>query len=126
MKAKFRNKTLDIKNMSKRKNEFYAEWNYYTIEIFKNDYHLSFIRKEYQKEYKYYVCVTNPMGSCIVDGSEFSTQSKCLQCAFDNIDLDLQELENMVSEKNQLIQEQGEEIRDNIEEAEYWLKNMSY
>ena len=126
MKVKFRKKTLDIENISKKKNEFYAEWNHYCIEIFKNEYHPNSMRKEYWKEYKYYVCVTNPMGSCIVDGNEFPTQSKCLQCAFDNIDLDLQELENMVSKKNQLIQEQGNEILDDIQEVEYWLKNMSY
>lgn len=78
------------------------------------------------EKHKYYVWVTNPMGSYIVDGSEFPTQPKCLQCVFDNIDLDLQRLENLVSEKGQLIQEQGDEILQDIEEVEYWLKDMSY
>lgn len=126
MKVKFRNKTLNIENISKKRNEFYAQWNYYSVEIFQNEYYPNFISKEYWKEHRYYVCVTNPMGSCIVDGSEFPTQSKCLQHAFDNIDLDLQELENLVSEKGQLIQEQGTEILEDIEEVEYWLKDMSY
>lgn len=126
MKVKFRKKILDIENVSKKKNEFYAEWNYYSIEIFQNEYLPNFMSKEYWKKHKYYVYVTNPMGSCIVDGNEFSTQSKCLQCAFDNIDLDLKELKSMVSEKEQLIQEEGNDILQDIQEAEYWLENMSY
>lgn len=124
--VRFRGKTLDIKNLLKKKNEFYTEWNYYTIEIFQNECYPNCISRERWKEYKYYVCVTNPMGSCIVDGPEFPTQSKCLQCAFDNIDLDLHELENMVSEKNQLFQDYEDEFRKNIQEAESWLKEMSY
>ena len=125
MRVKFRNKTLNISNQSDKKNEFYAEWNYYCIEIFQNDKNL-YSDKEYWKEHKYYVYVISPLGSCIVDGSEYSTQSKCLQCAFDNIDLDLKELENMVSEKTQLIEEYGEEIIYDIKEAEDWLDKMSY
>lgn len=82
--------------------------------------------REYWKEHKYYVCVTNPMGSCIVDGYESPTQSKCLQCAFDNINYDLHELENMVSEKSQLLQDYGNKFREDIEEIEYWLKEMKY
>lgn len=69
--------------------------------------------------------ICNPMGSCIVDGSEYPTQSKCLQCAFDNIDMDLREMENMVSEKSQLIQD-GDGTEDNIKEVEYWLSEMKY
>ena len=65
------------------------------------------------------------MGSCIVDGSEYPTQSKCLQCAFDNIDMDLREMENMVREKCQLI-ESGEETSEDIKEVEYWLGEMRY
>lgn len=87
MRAKFRGKTLDFKNLSKKKNEFYTEWNYYIIEIFQNEYHPHFMSREHWKEHKYYVCVTNPLGLRIVDGSEFPTQSKCLQCAFDNLQL---------------------------------------
>lgn len=125
MKVKFRKRTLDIKNLLKKKNGFYTEWNYYTIEIFQNEYHPNFMSREYWKEHKYYLCVSNPMGSCIVDGSEFPTQSKCLQYAFDNIDLDLHELEHMVNKKNQLIQD-GDEFLEDIEETEHWLKEMNY
>ena len=125
MRVKFRGKTLNISNQSDKKNEFYAEWNYYCIEIFQNDKNL-YLDKDYWKEHRYYVCVTSPLGSCIVDGNEYSTQSKCLQCAFDNIDFDLKELENMVSEKSQLIEEYGDEIIYDIKEAEDWLDIMSY
>ena len=125
MRAKFRGKTLNISNQSSNKNEFCAEWNYYCIEIFQNAKKL-YSDKEFWKEHKYYVCVTSPLGSHIVDGREYSTQSKCLQCAFDNIDLDLRELENMVSEKEQLIEEYGKEAIYDIKEAKDWLNKISY
>lgn len=124
MRVKFREKFLNIENQSDKRNEFYAEWNYYIIEIFENDKRNYSDRKRW-KEHRYYVCVSNPMGSCIVDGSEYSTQSKCLQCAFDNIDMNLREMENMVSEKCQLI-ESGEETNEDIKEVEYWLSEMRY
>ena len=38
MRVKFRGKTLDVKNESKKRNEFYSKWNYYDIEIFQNEY----------------------------------------------------------------------------------------
>lgn len=124
MRVKFREKFLNIENQSDKRNEFYAEWNYFIIEIFENDKR-NYSDRERWKEHRYYVCVSNPMGSCIVDGSEYSTQVKCLQCAFDNIDIDLREMENMVSEKCQLI-ESGEETNENIKEVEYWLSEMRY
>lgn len=71
---KFRNKTLNIANQSKKNNEFYAEWNYYVIEIFQNDKGF-YANKERYQEYRYYVCVSNPMGCYIVDGIEYPTQS---------------------------------------------------
>ena len=124
MRVKFREKTLNIENLSNKNSEFYAEWNYFVIEIFQNDKR-NYSDREKWKEHKYYVCVSNPMGSCIVDGSEYPTQSKCLQCAFDNIDMDLREMENMVTEKCQLI-ESGEETNEDIKEVEYWLSEMRY
>lgn len=124
MRVKFREKFLNIENQSDKINEFYAEWNYFVIEIFQNDKR-NYSDREKWKEHKYYVCVSNPMGSCIVDGSEYPTQSKCLQCAFDNIDMDLREMENMVTEKCQLI-ESGEETNEDIKEVEYWLSEMRY
>lgn len=124
MRVRFRERTLNIKNQSNKKNEFYAEWNYFIIEIFQNDRRF-YVDKERYKEHRYYVCVSNPMGCCIVDGSEYSTQSKCLQCAFDNIDSDLREMEFMVSKRNELI-EDGEETKEDIEETEYWLRKMQY
>jgi len=124
MRVKFREKFLNIENQSDKINEFYAEWNYFVIEIFQNDKR-NYADRERWKEHRYYVCVSNPMGSCIVDGSEYPTQSKCLQCVFDNIDMDLREMENMVSEKCQLI-ESGEETNEDIKEVEYWLSEMRY
>lgn len=124
MRVKFREKILNIVNQSNKNNEFYAEWNYFIIEIFQNDKR-NYIDKERWKQHRFYVCVSNPMGSCIVDGSEYPTQSKCLQCAFDNIDMDLSEMENIVSEKCQLI-ESGEETNEDIKELEYWLSEMMY
>lgn len=124
MRVKFREKTLNIENLSNKNNEFYSEWNHFVIEIFENDKR-DYVDRERWKEHRYYVCVSNPMGSCIVDGSEYPTQSKCLQCAFDNIDMDLREMENMVSEKCQLI-ESGEETNEDIKEVEYWLSEMRY
>lgn len=44
---------------------------------------------------------------------------------FDNIDMDLREMENMVTEKCQLI-ESGEETNEDIKEVEYWLGEMRY
>ena len=43
MRAKFRGNTLDIDNQTNKSNEFYGEWNFYTIEILQNSkdiYHL--------------------------------------------------------------------------------------
>lgn len=124
MRVKFREKFLNIENQADKINEFYAEWNYFVIKIFQNDKR-NYADRERWKEHKYYVCVSNPMGSCIVDGSEYPTQSKCLQCAFDNIDMDLREMENMVNEKCQLI-ESGEETNEDIKEVEYWISEMRY
>ena len=124
MRVKFRKRTLNIENQSNKSNEFYAEWNYYIIEVFQNDRNM-YVDKDIWKEHRYYVCVTNPMGSCIEDGSEYSTRSKCLQSAFDSIDANLIEMENLVSEKNQLIMD-GEETKEDIAEVEYWLSNMKY
>lgn len=124
MRVKFREKTLNIENLSNKNSEFYAEWNYFTIEIFQNDKR-NYADRERWKDHRYYVCVSSPMGSYIVDGSEYPTQLKCLQCAFDNIDIALREMENMVSEKCQLI-ESGEETNEDIKEVEYWLSEMRY
>ena len=111
MRTKFRSKTLNIDNKSNKSNEFYGEWNFYTIEIFQNSKDDFYRKRELWKEHRYYVCVTNPLGNCIVDGYEASTQSKCLQEAFDNIDIDLRDLENISNED---------------EEVEYWLSQMMY
>ncbi len=126
MRTKFRNRTLNIINHSLKKNEFYGEWNYYIIEIFENDKTDYRGRVQYWKDHRFYVVVQNPMGGCIVDGSEASTQSKCLQIAFDNIDLDLSEMESMVANKSNLIDEYGQEIAEEIDEVEYWLNKMKY
>lgn len=120
MRVKFRGKTLDIKNESKKRNEFYSKWNYYDIEIFQNKYPKVGGDREYWKAHRFYVCVSCPMGSTIVDGSEALTQTKCLQIAFDNIDFDLKEKEDTVINKTQY------DDAEWIEEIEYWLKEMNY
>lgn len=121
MRAKFRGKTLNITNLSTKKNEFYTQWNYFTIEIFENDKTDYRGRMQYWKEHRFYVVVQNPMGGCIVDGAEASTQSKCLQIAFNNIDSDLFDIESMVANKSNLIDEYGQEMEDEIREVEDWL-----
>lgn len=120
MRVKFRGKTLDIKNESNKRNEFYSKWNHYDVEIFQNAYSRVGDNGEYWKSHRFYVCVSCPMGSTIVDGSEAPTQTKCLQIAFDNIDLDLKEKENAVKNKTQY------DDADWIEEIEYWLGEMNY
>ncbi|RFZ78289.1 hypothetical protein DS742_14345 [Lacrimispora amygdalina] len=120
MRVKFRGKTLNIKNNSKKRNEFCANWNHYDIEVFENDYRNVGDHGEYWKAHRFYVCATEPMGSTIVDGSEAPTQTKCLQIAFDNIDFDLKEKEEVVNQKTQY------DDSDWVDEIEYWLKEMSY
>lgn len=126
MRAKFRGKTLNINNLSAKSNEFYTEWNYYTIEIFKTNKNDYYCHKEYYKENKFYVMVTTPWGGLIVDGSTAPTQSKCLQIAFDNIDCDIIDKECMVANKAAMIDEYGKEIENDIDEIEYWLNQMKY
>lgn len=122
MRVKFRGKTLDIKNESKKRNEFYSKWNHYDIEIFQNKYHSFDDHGEYWKAHRFYAVVSCPMGSTIVDGSEAPTQTECLQIAFDNIDIDLKEKEDVIKNKAQY---DNEEINW-VEEIEYWLNEMSY
>lgn len=119
MRVKFRGKTIDISNQSSKKNEFFSEWNYFTINILENDKMYYRGKMQYWKEHRYYVIVQNPMGSCIVDGAEASTQSKCLQIAFDNIDSDLLDMESMVTNKD------AQEMED-VKEVEDWLSRMKY
>jgi len=61
------------------------------------------------------------MGSAIVDGSEAPTQTKCLQIAFDNIDFDLKEKEDVVKKRLNMTTLTG-----GGEEIENWLVEMSY
>lgn len=126
MRTKFRGRTLDIINHSLETNEFYGEWNHFIIEIFENDKTDYRGRMKYWKDHRFYVVVQNPMGGCIVDGAEASTQSKCLQIAFDNIDSDLFEMESVVANKSNLIDEYGQEMEDDIREVEDWLNQMKY
>lgn len=126
MRTKFRGRTLNIINHSIKKNEFYGEWNYFIINILENDRTDYRGRMQYWKDHRFYVVVQNPMGGCIVDGAEASTQSKCLQIAFDNIDSDLFEMESMVANKSNLIDEYGKEMEYEIREVEDWLGQMKY
>lgn len=120
MRVKFRGKTLNIEDKSKKRNEFYSNWNNYDIEIFQNEYPKIGDHGEYWKAHRFYVVVSCPIGSTIVDGSEAPTQAKCLQIAFDNIDFDLKEKEDAVKNKTRYDEAEW------IEEIEYWLGEMNY
>jgi hypothetical protein len=95
MKVKFKGKTLDIKNESSKKSEFYANWNGYTIEVNKYDIHY-FDNGSQKIKYEGY-CV-NPLGSCICDCVTHNKISEAVQDCFDNIALDIDDLKSTYDE----------------------------
>lgn len=92
MKVKWNGGTIDIPNQSTKKNEFYCNWNYYTILITKEK--LRSFTKDYG--YGWYIQLTNPTGGYDYDGyfknsndTYKGTISQALQDCFNNIDYPL-------------------------------------
>ena len=108
MKIKFRGKTLDIQNenIESPRKRFYTTWNYFEINISKCG--------------KYYESiVTSPLGDLLVIHSSYKTMKEAVQDAFDNIELDIIEKGNMLTERNQLLQDE-EITEEDLSEIEYW------
>ena len=108
MKIKFRGKTLDIQNenIESPRKRFYTTWNYFEINISKCG--------------KYYESiVTSPLGDLLVRHSSYKTMKEAVQDAFDNIELDIIEKGNMLTERNQLLQDE-EITEEDLSEIEYW------
>ena len=91
MKVKFKDKTIDIKNESKSKSEFTANWNGYTIEISPYETHLS---SNGSRKLKYEAYCVNPLGSWICNSTTHNKISEGLQECFDNIELDIDDLKS--------------------------------
>ena len=108
MKIVFKDKMLDIKNEDTEnpKKCFCVIWNYFEINISKCG--------------KYYESiVTSPLGDLLVEDASYKTMKEAVQDAFDNIELDIIERGNMLTERNQLLQD-GEITEDDLSEIEYW------
>ena len=112
MKIKFRGKTLDIQNenIESPRKRFYTTWNYFEINISKCS--------------KYYESiVTSPLGDLLVEDASYKTMKEAVQDAFNNIELDITEKGNMLTERNQLLQ--GEEMtEEDLSEIEYWYGDV--
>lgn len=107
MKVVFKAKMLDIKNKDKKC--FYTIWNYFEINVSK-----------YGKYYE--SIVTNPLGEMLV-GASYTTMREAVQDSFNNIELDINEKGNMLTERNQLLQD-GEMTEDDLSEIEYWYGDV--
>ena len=108
MKIVFKDKMLDIKNEDTEnpKKCFCATWNYFEINISKCG--------------KYYESiVTSPLGDLLVEDASYKTMKEAVQDAFDNIELDIVEKGNMLTERNQLLQDE-EITEEDLSEIEYW------
>ena len=109
MKIKFRGKTLDIQNenIENPKKCFCATWNYFEVDVSK-----------YNNKY-YESIVTSPLGDLLVEDASYKTMKEAVQDAFNNIELDIIEIGNILTERNQLLQD-GEMTEDDLSEIEYW------
>ena len=108
MKIKFRGKTLDVQNedIKNPRKCFYTTWNYFEINVSKCG--------------KYYESiVTSPLGDLLVEDASYKTMKEAVQDAFNNIELDITEKGNMLTERNQLLQDE-EMTEDDLSEIEYW------
>lgn len=108
MKIVFKEKILDIKNEDTEnpKKCFCATWNYFEINISKCGRYYESI-------------VTSPLGDLLVEGASCKTMKEAVQDAFNNIELDIIEKGNMLTERNQLLQD-GEITEEDLSEIEYW------
>ena len=113
MKIKFRGKTLDIKNEEAKnpKKYFYVLWNYFEIEIIK------------ESPSCYGSLVTSPLGETLVGFASYKTIKEAVQDAFNNIELDIIEKGNMLTERNQLLQDE-EITEEDLSEIEYWYGDV--
>ena len=112
MKIKFKGKTLDVKNEDTENPRkcFYTTWNYFEINISK-----------YGKYYE--SIVTSPLGEMLVGYASYKTMKEAVQDAFNNIEFDIIEKGNMLTERNQLLQD-GEMTEDDLSEIEYWYGDV--
>ena len=112
MKIIFKAKTLDVKNenIENPKKCFYTTWNYFEINVSK-----------YGKYYE--SIVTNPLGELLVGDASYKTMKEAVQDAFNNIEFDIIEKGNMLTERNQLLQG-GEMTEDDLSEIEYWYEDV--
>lgn len=109
MKIKFKGKTLDIKNEETEnpKKHFYVLWNYFEIDI----------TRESPACYESFVI--SPLGEMLVGHASYKTMKEAVQDAFNNIELDITEKEAMLTERNQLLQDE-EVTKEDLSEIEYW------
>ena len=112
MKIKFRGKTLDVQNedIKNPRKCFYTTWNYFEINVSKCG--------------KYYESiVTSPLGDLLVRHSSYKTMKEAVQDAFDNIELDIIERGDILTERNQLLQDE-EITEEDLSEIEYWYGDV--
>lgn len=113
MKIKFKGKTLNIENeeTENSKKHFHVLWNYFEIDI----------TKESSACYK--SLVTSPLGESLVYYASYKTMKEAIRDAFNNIELDIIEKGNMLTERNQLLQD-GEVTEEDLSEIEYWYGDV--
>ena len=112
MKIKFRGKTLDIQNenIESPRKRFYTTWNYFEINIFECG--------------KYYESiVTSPLGELLVEDASYKTMKEAVQDAFNNIEFDIIERGDILTERNQLLQDE-EITEEDLSEIEYWYGDV--
>ena len=59
----------------------------------------------------------------LVEDASYKTTKEAVQDAFNNIELDITEKGNMLTERNQLLQD-GEMTEDDLSEIEYWYGDV--
>lgn len=59
----------------------------------------------------------------LVGYASYKTMKEAVQDAFNNIEFDIIEKGNMLTERNQLLQD-GEMIEDDLSEIEYWYGDV--
>lgn len=112
MKIKFRGKTLDIQNenIESPRKRFYTTWNYFEVDVSKCG--------------KYYESiVTSPLGELLVEDASYKTMKEAVQDAFSNIEFDIIEKGNILTERNQLLQDE-EITEEDLSEIEYWYGDV--
>ena len=118
MRVKLKGKTLNIENQSSSISEFYTEWNGYTIEMYPYKHEVKSVwnqKPEIKKGYEVFVITYT--GSYIVNGAEYKTKSEALQEAFDNINLDIDELKENYHE---YVDENDTEMLEVCEMVKEW------